>query len=55
MGKSGHGSLWTKRAKIASGRVIALESGSKTEEKRGIDDGNDQDRYQGCDQLRKRG
>ena len=51
----GFGVLWTKRAKIASGRIVALELWSKTEKNGGVDDGNKQDRYEGGDQLRKGG
>ena len=34
---------------MASRRVVAPEFGSKTEESRGKDDGDKQDRYQGRD------
>ena len=34
---------------MASGRVVPLEPGSKTEKKRGEDDGDDQDRNEGGD------
>lgn len=40
---------------MASGRVIALESGSKAEEKRGVDDCDQQDGYKGGEELRKGG
>ncbi len=34
---------------MASGRVVTLESGSKIEKQRGVDDGDQQDRYQSRD------
>lgn len=40
---------------MASGGVVALEPGSKTEEKTSVNGGNQQDRYQGRNQLRKGG
>ena len=43
------GVLWTKGANMASGGIVALEPGSKAEEKRGEDDGNEQHRYEGRD------
>ena len=54
-GHKNYGLLWTKRANIASGGVVALELGSKTEEKRGEDEGDKQDRHKGRDKLRKGG
>lgn len=32
---------------MASRRIIALKPGSKTEKQRGVDDGDEEDRYQG--------
>lgn len=40
---------------MASGRVVALEPGSQTEEYRGVEDGDKQDRYEGGKQLRQGG
>ena len=34
---------------MASGRVVALEPGSKAEEQRGEDDGDKEDRHEGRD------
>lgn len=47
--KRDFGLLWTKRAKIASGRVVAPELGSKIEENGGVDEGDKQDRYEGVE------
>ena len=47
--------LGAEGADMASGGVIALQPGSKTEKEGGVDDGNVQDFNEGFNKLRKGG